>query len=265
MKVSIFCYWAGDVRSLIKKAQLTDESTVNALFQMPSTIQELGNALEQTIEFFVIQNNNPSFELYCTALVELSRRYKELSAIIGTEDFFRLLYFEDEHEGKFGGPVYAITINHTSKRIAIGFRGSVTTKDFICDWKTALRKIPNPLASEHKSAGEYIQIHHGFQEYLYDPILDTENGEGKIEKKPLIFHILEKVAKVFEDYPDYFLYATGHSLGGALATLFAMEAGASKDPRIKKPVTCITIASPRVGSLSFARTFQVGCRKKPRF
>ena len=253
------------MRSLIKKEQLTDEKTVNALFQMPSTFQELGDALDQTIEFFNIQNNNPSFELYCTALVELSKRYKEFSSIIESDDFFRLLHFEDEHEGKFGGPVYAITINHTSKRVTIGFRGSVTTKDFICDWKTALRKIPNPLAGEHKSGGEYIQVHHGFQEYLYDPMFDLENREGKIEKQPLIFHILEKVAKVFEEYPDYFLYTTGHSLGGALATLFAMEAGASKDPRIKKPVTCITIASPRVGSLSFARTFQVCRRKEPRF
>ena len=256
--VSIFCYWAGDVRRLIKNNQLTDEKTVNALFQMPSTFQELGDALENNREF--LSKNlakNPSFELYSGALGGVCERYREIGAKSENQDFFRLIHFEDEHEASFGGPVYAFTINHAMKRITIGFRGSVTTRDFMCDWKTSLCNIPNPLAGEPRSLGEYIQIHHGFKEYLYDPILDTEKKDGKIEKQPLIFFILEKVAKLFEEYPDYHLYTAGHSLGGALATLFAMEAGASKDPRIKKPVTCITIAGPRVGNLTFARTFKV--------
>lgn len=64
------------------------------------------------------------------------------------------------------------------------------------------------------------------------------------------------VLRLYDIYPGYKLYITGHSLGGALATLFAFEVAASTDPRIVKPVTCISIASPKVGNMSFRRAFQ---------
>jgi hypothetical protein len=47
---------------------------------------------------------------------------------------------------------------------------------------------------------------------------------------------------------------TGHSLGGALATLFSFSA--ATDDRIPKPVSCITFASPKSGNLDFSRAFE---------
>jgi triacylglycerol lipase len=66
---------------------------------------------------------------------------------------------------------------------------------------------------------------------------------------------MEDVSTLIEANPEYSLYTTGHSLGGALSTLFAFEVAAND--RILKPVTCITIASPKVGNLAFRRAFQV--------
>jgi len=258
LDMSMLCYWVGDLRKLVKEKKLTDEATVNALFQMPSTFNDLSGALEKNHDFLSIhQKRKQVFNFYANTLKELSKRYSEISANASNHKLVELLHFEDEIEGKFGGPVYAFSINHVRKRICIGFRGSKTAKDFMCDWKTALSNIPNPLEDEARSGGDFIQVHHGFKEYLYDLSLESENSEGVLERQSLISHLLTEVAKVFEEYPDYRLYTTGHSLGAALATLFAMEAGASKDPRIRKPVTCITFASPRVGNLSFARTFKV--------
>jgi hypothetical protein len=66
---------------------------------------------------------------------------------------------------------------------------------------------------------------------------------------------MKDVSTLIEANPEYSLYTTGHSLGGALSTLFAFEVAA--DDRILKPVTCISIASPKVGNLAFRRAFQV--------
>ena len=62
------------------------------------------------------------------------------------------------------------------------------------------------------------------------------------------------------DYSDYRLFITGHSLGGALATLTTVAlAGceiANSIPGIF-PVTAITFASPRVGNRGFQNLHRV--------
>jgi len=247
LDMSIFTYWVGDVRKKLKDEKLACEETENALFQLPSSHLELLGALKQNRDFLSSQKNDSSFDLYFNTF---GKDEKKLS-----REGFHLLRVDDEHEGKFGGPVFVFTISHQTKRVTVAFRGSVTTKDFICDWKTSLAKIPNPIAGEPRSGGEFIQVHHGFKAYLYDPLVETNIGDGVREKQPLIVDMVTEVANLLENYPGYQLYTTGHSLGGALATLFAMEAGASNDPRIPKPVTCISIASPRVGNVSFAKVF----------
>jgi Lipase (class 3) len=50
---------------------------------------------------------------------------------------------------------------------------------------------------------------------------------------------------------------TGHSLGGALATLFGFAAAAEPDTAIPKPVTVVSFASPYVGDESFRSAHQV--------
>ncbi|CAB9518277.1 Phospholipase A1-II 1 [Seminavis robusta] len=67
--------------------------------------------------------------------------------------------------------------------------------------------------------------------------------------------IMDQVKQVFADYPHYRLYIGGHSLGGALATIFAFECAATTSG-ITKPVTCITSGAPKVGNLQFLKAFE---------
>lgn len=74
-------------------------------------------------------------------------------------------------------------------------------------------------------------------------------------KKNKIDVILDQVEKMLVANPGYKLYITGHSLGGALALLASLEAAARfATPEI--PVTCVTIANPRVGDDRFRVAIQ---------
>ena len=76
--------------------------------------------------------------------------------------------------------------------------------------------------------------------------------------------ILDQIRELFKDHPDYRLYIAGHSLGGALTTLMALETGA--DEVIPKPVTAITSGAPKVGNLDFLKAFEeLERQKKLRF
>lgn len=59
--------------------------------------------------------------------------------------------------------------------------------------------------------------------------------------------IFETLMPILEKNPGYQLFITGHSLGGALASLFAVSAACRED--IPKPVYCITHAQPLVGDI----------------
>jgi hypothetical protein len=63
---------------------------------------------------------------------------------------------------------------------------------------------------------------------------------------------------LLEQNPGFTIYCTGHSLGGALSTLFSFELVTStKYSSIPSPVTCVSVASPKLGNESFRKAFQL--------
>ena len=149
--------------------------------------------------------------------------------------------------------VYAVGINPTQERITVAFRGSVTKTDFLTDAKIRMIQVPDPrefletgrtLADDSKNK---IGVHQGFYDYLFG----TKN-----KKSSKYEEIMAHVKELFDAKPsrrkNYKLYVTGHSLGGALATLFGFYASASSLPL---PVTVVSVASPRVGNIAFASAF----------
>jgi Lipase (class 3) len=152
--------------------------------------------------------------------------------------------------------VYAVGIDPIRKRVTVAFRGSVTPTDFIKDASIIMKHQPNPIKDKLNPDHEYdtIGIHQGFYDYL----LKERKTQNKLEE------IVEHVKALFQEIPErqstYKLYVTGHSLGGALATLFSLYVASSlgknsSDSIIPGPVSCISVASPRVGDRNFQAAF----------
>ena len=120
-----------------------------------------------------------------------------------------------------------ITRSEKTKRICVVFRGS----DSLIDWYYDLN-----VRKQHIK--DNIYVHKGFYNQLH-----INNNYEKIQTV---------VLKLLEQYPDHELVATGHSLGGALSTLF----GYMITEKLKTSVIkVVSFASPRVGNYYFKTDF----------
>lgn len=87
-------------------------------------------------------------------------------------------------------------------------------------------------------------------DYLFSRSYNLGKGTNKFDE------IMNIVLPLIEKYSNFRLYVTGHSLGGALATIFAFKVAAS-NLAVQKPITCVSVASPKVGGNCFRKAFQV--------
>jgi len=144
-----------------------------------------------------------------------------LSNLLKEESNYDLVKFIDNHGVQVG-----ITLNHKKKRINVVFRGS----DELSDW------LYNMFICKTKISDD-IYVHGGFYKLLYKNNLYSE-----------LFITLEILLKKHKTYK---LNITGHSLGGALATLF----GYILSNDISNLINIISFASPRVGNKNWALSF----------
>jgi pimeloyl-ACP methyl ester carboxylesterase len=113
--------------------------------------------------------------------------------------------------------------------IIVAFRGSSSPKDFIQDAKFAMEKL--------------IVLNNGKEAYVHRGFLEDFNA--------ISVAVVSNVKTLLAMHPLAKIYITGHSLGGALAILCALEFA-----RQKLPVAgVITFGQPRVGDANFAALY----------
>ncbi|KAJ7664523.1 Alpha/Beta hydrolase protein [Mycena polygramma] len=113
------------------------------------------------------------------------------------------------------------------KEIVVVFRGTFDLKDAISDLK--FRKVP----FESPGISEPVRVHRGFLA-AYNDVVDE---------------VLAIVKQQLEDFPSYSVVVTGHSLGGAVASLAAPSI---KTAHPQVPLKLYTFGQPRVGTSKFA-------------
>ena len=129
--------------------------------------------------------------------------------------------------------------------IYICWRGTVTGSEWVSDGdfkKTTCSFLKN---------GE--KVHEGFQNVYTGG--DDELGDSP---RKVVLDYLDYLESIKETIPDYNLWITGHSLGGALAVINICDivVNTSNKNKNNKNAKMYNFAGPRVGDSAFANTFK---------
>ncbi|MBI96610.1 hypothetical protein CL656_05640 [bacterium] len=165
---------------------------------------------DQTLENFIYNNNDEKMNKYSKNAINFLSQVSPL----GTVELF-----EDNKETDLQ---VGITKSDINKRISIIFRGSQSN----IDWKYNL--MTKKIFLDNK-----IGVHSGFYYHLH-------NGDSYDK-------INDCIIQLINNYPEYDIFITGHSLGGALCTLYGYELS----KKVNKTINVVSFASPRLGNTSF--------------
>lgn len=212
--------------SIFDKKCILDFEIIKELLSLSTLVYNLG------IDLNFIKDSSNNFDLNSIDISKLQiskLRKKQLLEVISESPNAQLYKFYDLPSGNQVG----ITISHIKKRISFVFRGSNEIMDWIHNFLICKKEIKKDC-----------YVHLGFYKSL------TSNN--------LLNNLTTDIKILTENYQDYEIFITGHSLGGGLSTLF----GYIISDIIDKNITIITYASPRIGNYQWCNDFN--CKKNLR-
>lgn len=134
----------------------------------------------------------------------------------------------------------AIICEPNTGRIYIVFRGT----DKNIDWITNLR----------------------FRQQIY-PYGDTRDTRVRFHRgfMAAYFSVRDELQAKVREYPEASLIITGHSLGGAIATIAALDLQYNITQHTHQPIQLYTFGAPRVGNRALVESFQRRVHQSYRF
>lgn len=242
VETCLLVYLLAELRSLVRKGEATQKT--ERVMQMPLAAKDLMKVVNSSRLLLTSNNNNSFFREYsvnnikfCHDLLRTTemrnmRSKRKLRTDKGMQPQeivdddpessevqispTMFLSFDDEVEQEELN--YAIGVNHRRRRITVCFRGLVMNDmDWATDFNVYMQEVTNPMKM-HSSQQPTMKIHSKIHALLYGR--HSEHSEGDDDVLPLYMCILnDRILPVTKKYPGYKLYFTGHSLGGALATV----------------------------------------------
>jgi hypothetical protein len=254
---ALLIYLFADLREMAREGEIDSSDLLN----FPLAINQVVEAIQTHKEALAKRAiNHKDMEEKLQALKDIRKQQIASSSLMGYVMRDKMKSKENNSEGYLAnfhdekstqGMVYGIAVNHLRRRVTVIFRGSVTQQDFMTDAQTAQKKLTISLAPDEEPS--VISVHTGFYKYMFQA-----DDDGKVRRD----HILSDAKNLLKENPGYCLYCTGHSLGGALCTLFGFFAAADDEVVENGPVVVVSIASPRVGGANFCEAFQVLEKRK---
>ena len=255
LQASLLIYVYADLRRLAREGKLS-EGANEKVFDLPMPALTCMSIIEQNEEALARWNDEKDIKICREALraiherTEITEQGLELAQ--GVEHIMSMSTLEHFSDTKSEKElVFAIGVDRWYRRITVAFRGSVTTNDFLTDACISMVDRPNPVYEfDADNQDMNIKLHSGFCEYLLET--SEERAVSKFDE------VMAALVPLLEQNPGFTIYCTGHSLGGALSTLFSFELVTStKYSSIPSPVTCVSVASPKLGNESFRKAFQL--------
>lgn len=117
--------------------------------------------------------------------------------------------------------------------------------------KLQLSEHPNPITEDYPGRAETLGLHTGFSLYM-----TRQRKDDSLTKIEEIFSNIDSIGRELAPDGDYELSITGHSLGGALATILSFYAATSNIFSRVKAIKVFTYAAPRVGCQRFLYAYQ---------
>ena len=128
---------------------------------------------------------------------------------------------------------------------SVVFRGTVNSRNMRMNMKFAMAEHPNPITKDYPGREDMLGLHTGFSLYM-----TRQRKDDNLTKIEEIFSNIDSIGRELAPDGNYELTITGHSLGGALATILSFYAATSNVFANVKTIRAFTYAAPRVGKNS---------------